>query len=247
MDSKQRHSFQDFVEYAEEYCPDEYAALMDPEMWMMKPKTIREQDKSLRRERMLLVGTPFYRNGRQNLWAIATGLGVDYYYGQPDEEFVHPLHALQVQKTYFDPPLRYVSGSQAAKGMTKSRRVGKALAELVINVVFLLKGELYFVWDLGGTDMLGDFKYACLNFEANRQSEEEEERVVAEQIEANKVAQGQARRERWQTEQSRFGVKEESHSDDDEASFRSAQSISVAPSPVRPHRKYLLLSSPCIH
>jgi hypothetical protein len=57
--------------------------------------------------------------------------------------------------------------------MTKSRRTGKALAELVIGVIFLQRSHIGYIYQWGDPGMLEDFRYACLNFESNRDQQED--------------------------------------------------------------------------
>jgi hypothetical protein len=94
------------------------------------------------------------------------------------------MKALYNNKVYFGEPLTYIAGSQDSR-MNKSRRTGKALAELVIGIIFLQRRQLAHLQLWGEIDVLEDFKHVCLNFEANRDYQEDQKRIKTEAYEAN--------------------------------------------------------------
>ncbi|KAL5117873.1 hypothetical protein ACEQ8H_004191 [Pleosporales sp. CAS-2024a] len=166
MSIKQHYYPNDFVDYAMRHCPDEYLALCSSPDWIMESKISRTQHGILFRAPMLLVGRPFYHDGLQTAWACSDGSTIAYYYGQRHEDFLHPMRDLFTNKIYFDPPLSHMAGNQETKGMTKGRREGRALAELVIRVMsqLLQGGFAYRITNFGAGHVLSDFKFACLSF-----------------------------------------------------------------------------------
>ncbi|OAL03798.1 hypothetical protein IQ06DRAFT_111321 [Phaeosphaeriaceae sp. SRC1lsM3a] len=185
---------EDFRDHANENCPDEFAALSTSPSWVIEYKTVRNGANKLCRLPMMLVGRPFYHHGIQSAWAHANGTSIEYYYAHRHDEIVTTLGDLFTNKVYFGDPLTYISGYQdTSHGMTKSRRTGRALAELVINFIFLLQGELVSFRNPGNTDLLSDFEYACRIYAMRR--EEDMINMGAEYMPyyANKHFQSQAR------------------------------------------------------
>lgn len=169
MAIQREYYIEDFDEYADERFPEEYTALRTCHTWVMEYKTIRDGANKLRRVPMLLVGRPFFHHGIQNAWAWATGTTIEYYHAHRHEEIVSTLAGLFMNKVYYGVPLIYAAGHQdTSHGMTKSRRTVKALAELVINFMFLLEGQIEFVPNPGNADLLSDFEYACRMFVMRR-------------------------------------------------------------------------------
>jgi hypothetical protein len=181
-----------FNNYAGKLFPDHYAVLSQEDQWVIEHKTVRDGVRATSRIPMLLVGRAHYREGFQAAWAYATGLGVEYYYGDRYDEFVMSMKALYNNKVYFCEPLTYIAGSQDSR-MNKSRRTGKALAELVIGIIFLQSRQLAHLQPSGETDVLEDFKYACLNFQANRDYQEDQKRIKTEAYEANEQVHAEFR------------------------------------------------------
>lgn len=216
---KKQYVYDDFVRHVKDRCADGYAALMDSDQWPLQQKTITQGLRSSKRVPMLRVGTPHYRNGVQTLYALATGLMIEYYCGYEDQEYVWPLSELAGNRVYFGEPLVFVSGEQDAQSMTKSRRNGKALAELIISVVFLQNNELGFIDNCHDKDLLQDFEYACVNFETNRDMANDNKRAKEDEYWANEEAQETAkayRRHASQRQGMYGGVKIEPESDDDD-------------------------------
>ncbi|KAH7395290.1 hypothetical protein DE146DRAFT_757152 [Phaeosphaeria sp. MPI-PUGE-AT-0046c] len=173
---QQLYTLEDLQDYALQQFPNEYAALATCPTWVIEHRTIRNGAKKLERVPMLLVGRPFYHHGNQTAWAYTTGTNIEYYYAGRDEEFVTTVPDLFNNKIYYNDPLTYIAGSQDTYGMSKSRRTGKALAELVINFMFLFMGHNATMQNPGHTDLLPDFEYACKTFAPNRQARMDKQR-----------------------------------------------------------------------
>jgi hypothetical protein len=245
MSIKKHYYLEDFIDYAERACPDEFAVLNDCPDWVFEPKVVRDRFGSLFRAPMLLVGRPFYHHGIQTAWAYTRGSGVEYYYGHRHEDFLHPIKDLHCNKIYFDEPLTHIAGSQDARGMTKSRWMGKALAETVISVKFLLKGDIHFISNLQDVDMPDDFRFACLNFEASRDSEQDKTRIILEAYHTNEKEQAAARRYGHRTDfpgGSSVRVKHEFESYDDFGSSIFSKKSNGTSSSCSADRRYLIPS-----
>jgi hypothetical protein len=168
---------EDFDEYANERIPVEYNALKACPRWVMEFKTIREGVGPLKRVPMLLVGRYFFSHGKQNAWAWATGTTIHYYHAHSGEEIVSTIKDLQNNKVYYYAPLNWAVGPQdTMHGMTKCRLTTKALAELVINFMFLLEDKILSVPNPGNTDLLSDFEYACRMFVMRRDEDRNDPR-----------------------------------------------------------------------
>jgi hypothetical protein len=73
--------------------------------------------------------------------------------------------------------------------MTKSRRSGKALSELVISVIFLQNNELGYIENVQEKDLLEDSEYVCDNFETNREIANDNKRAKEADYWANEEGQ----------------------------------------------------------
>ncbi|KAF1919925.1 hypothetical protein BDU57DRAFT_546482 [Ampelomyces quisqualis] len=222
---RKQYFYDDFARHVKNRCESGYEALMNSEQWLLQHKTITQGLRSSKRVPMLLVGTPYYRNGAQALYAFATGLTVEYYCGYESQEYVWPLPEHAGNKVYFGEPLVFISGEQDAQGMTKSRRNGKALAELIISVIFLQNNELGYIENCQVRDLLQEFEYACVNFETNRDIANDKKRAKEAEYWANEESQETAKEYRQQNSEHEgmySGVKMEPDSDDDgRSSFQS--------------------------
>lgn len=172
----------------------EYNALKACPRWVMEHKTIRNGTNQLQRVPMLLVGRPFFSHGIQNAWAWATGTSIHYYNAHRGEEIVSTLGDLLTNKVYYSAPLIWAAGHQdTLHGMTKSRRTTKALAELIINFMFLLEDKILSVPNPGNTDLLSDFEYACRMFVMRRDEDRNNPRDEYFPYYGNAYGQGGAR------------------------------------------------------
>lgn len=77
--------------------------------------------------------------------------------------------------------------------MTKSRRSGKALTELVISVIFLQHNELGCIENVQEKDLLGDFEYVRDNSEINREIANDNKRAKEAEYWANEEGQERAK------------------------------------------------------
>jgi hypothetical protein len=233
MRYQKQYVYDDFVSHVKNRCADEYAALMSSDQWPLQHKTITQGLRSSKRVPMLRVGTPHHRNGVQIMYAFATGLTVEYYCGYEAQEYVWPLSKLAGNRVYFGEPLIFVSGQQDTQNMTKSRRNGRALAELIISVIFLQYNELGYIDNCQDRDLVQDFEYACVNFETNREIANDKKRAKEVEYWANEEAQESAKVYRKHASQHQGmygGVKVEPESDDDSwSTFPSSANRTPSP------------------
>jgi hypothetical protein len=189
MASKTRYNLEDFVDYAERHFPDQWDEFCDSTLFVVEYKSFKDKENHLQRRRMVLVGRRFYPGGKQSVWAYATGSKIIYCHGHPNEELVQLVEDLLDNRVYWIEPLTFVANTQSMKSMTKARLIGRGLVELAINVLSLHLGDVTVVSNIGGTDILSDFKFLCLNLGPNREAQEEKKRVFDEQYQANEQEQ----------------------------------------------------------
>jgi hypothetical protein len=105
---------------------------------------------------IVLIGPYFYRYRNQVVWARATGLTVEYYYGHPTATAVTPVHPRDRYRIYHgDTAFRFLG---ARIGMNdRARHAAWALTVTVINYLFLSRCLLGDIKVTKDTDVLGNF------------------------------------------------------------------------------------------
>jgi hypothetical protein len=106
-----------------------------------------------------------------------------------------------------------------------------------------LKGDIHFISNLKDVDMPDDFRFACLNFEASRDSEQDKTRIILEAYDTNEKEQAAAHKYGHRTDflgGSSIRVKHEFESYDDFGSSIFSKKSNGTSSPCSADRKYLI-------
>jgi hypothetical protein len=195
MNIKAQYTLADFNNYALASDSLGFELISNASFCDFKKKSYVDDRGIHRRRKMVLVGPYFLGDGLKQVWALATGLCIEYYYG-----YEHAYHLVQVEDRYKQriyyrgTEFRFIAAHEH-ETREKYCTYGKTLVETVINYLFLLRGELVHVKNKRITDMLSNFTQACLNYPERKRQEEEEVYRKREEIEENDEIQARFRRD----------------------------------------------------
>ncbi|KAF3033191.1 hypothetical protein E8E12_002990 [Didymella heteroderae] len=164
VEPKAHYTAKDFKRYARKDFPEQFAVFRDTYTCRLEDKTYLDENHTAHGTKALLVGHYHTRQGGPQVWAQATPSGVRYFSGKPNESLCVPVPEQHVSRIYYGAPYNVVHVAQEGGSRTAGRKAGHYFVETIINVLFLLAGQIEQVSNPGQTDMLGNFRYVCMNF-----------------------------------------------------------------------------------
>lgn len=165
MEPKAHYTAKDFKRYARKEFPEQFATFHDMYGCHLENKTFLDENHTAHGVKVLLVGHCYARQGGPPVWAQATTTGVRYFSGKSVESVCSPIPERHVSRIYYDAPYNIVLGAHYGRSRTAGRKASHYFVETIINVLFLLAGQIEQVGNPGHTDMLGNFRYVCINYE----------------------------------------------------------------------------------
>ena len=120
--------------------------------------------------------------GLKEVWALATGLSIDYYYGHQHADQLAPVEDRYKTPVYYRGTNFHFVAAHESETRESVRAHGRILVETIINYLFLAHRELAHVKGMRSTDMLANFSQACINYFERKTQEEDEELCKREEI-----------------------------------------------------------------
>lgn len=160
---KAQYTAKDFKRYARKDFSEQFAIFQDIYRCHLEDKTYLDENHTVHGIKALLVGHYHKRQGGPQVWAQATSTGIRYFSGKPIESVVVPIPKQHVSRIYYGTPYNAVLVAQEGGSRPAGRKAGHYFVETIINILFLLAGQIEQVSNPGRTDMLGNFRYVCMN------------------------------------------------------------------------------------
>jgi hypothetical protein len=219
MNPKKRYVLQDFKQYAHKHFPSEFALVADPNRYEFSFKTFLDANNGAHEVVMLFVGHYHKRSGGPPVWACTTSSSTQYYHGLVTESACALIPEDQSTRVYYDAPYSLMYGSQQGKGMTAGRKAGRTVVETFISFLFLLGGHLKVVNNAERSDMLMNFKFACLKLQQAQCGLSTSKLPVDQRrgISGQSADQRAGKKRKLEVKETASNVKEET--DDDEVMF----------------------------
>ncbi|KAF1943065.1 hypothetical protein EJ02DRAFT_153133 [Clathrospora elynae] len=167
MAPRKQYNLDDFTRYGQTYFPDAFAIISDISAYKFDKKTYVNESQEPHQVEMLKVGFYHRRAGGPSVWAYTTGSAMYYFWGNRSEEVLSLVPEENRSRIYYDGQFGTMAGRQDTKGITPTRKLGQVIVETVVNFLYLLTGQLDFVFNTQNTDMLGNLKHASMNLKAN--------------------------------------------------------------------------------
>jgi hypothetical protein len=171
MPPQGRYALEDFVKAGQKEFSKEFRNIHKAELFRFEIKTYVIDKNQVCEDSLLYVGkwhSSVTRIDGPTAWALSTKEGIKYYAG-PHGRVLSPV--LQRGRIYHDYPFDLLSRSEgldsSQRGYDRTLEVKEAVIEPVINFAFLLTGRSKYVDNLTGTDMLRNFRFACMNLHKN--------------------------------------------------------------------------------
>lgn len=163
MEPREYYTLKDSKRYARKEFPNEFGIFRDIYTGKFETKTYLDENNAAHGVNVLFVGHYHIRKGGPPVWAQATATGVRYFQGRPTEEVCTLIPEEQVSRIYYSTLYSSMIGPQQGRGRTAGRKAGQHLVETIVNVLFLLTSRLKLINNPNKTNMLSNFKFACLN------------------------------------------------------------------------------------
>ncbi|KAF9694690.1 hypothetical protein EKO04_007295 [Ascochyta lentis] len=163
MEPKDNDTAKNFRRYARKEFPDEFARFRNFYRCDFEEKTYLDENHAAHNVSVLLVGHYHTRKAGPPVWAQATSTCVRYYQGKAGAPVCTPIPEEHVTRIYYSAPYSTMVGAQTGRSRPTDRKAEHYFAETIVNVFFLFAGRLEQVSNPGKTDMLSNFRYACMN------------------------------------------------------------------------------------
>lgn len=162
----------DFAKFGTEHSPTELASLLNGHVYQFENKTFVDNSEQTRKATLLFIGRYFYtKDGGPLTWALVTVTGITYYSGKFGR-VCKPIPTASQAKIYQDYPFDLMFNHEGSNwrdhGFDPTQKVKESVFEAAINFAFFFTSRLDCVDNAKGTDMLNNFKFACLNFHRNK-------------------------------------------------------------------------------
>lgn len=163
MEPKEHYTSKDFKRYARKEFPNEYAVFRELYLCNFENKTYFDINQAAHNLSVLLVGQYCTRQGGPAVWAQATATCVRYFSGKDTGTVCTLIPEKNLGRIYYSAPYSSIGDVQENRSGSASRKAGTCFVETIINVLFLLTGQLEQVSNPSKIDMLSNFRYVCMN------------------------------------------------------------------------------------
>lgn len=171
MPAERRYTLDGFIKTGQKKFTEEFGHMNNQNLFHFESKTYIDEKQQAFEGTLLLVGRWYYSTTKAAgpmTWALSTSHGISYYCGSPGQILVP---ALQRARIYHDAPFDLMFKSDglsvSQNAYERNHQVKEAIIEAAINFAFLLTGRISHFDNIAGTDVLGNFQFACVNLYKN--------------------------------------------------------------------------------
>jgi hypothetical protein len=203
MPPQGRYALEDFVKTGQTDFKKEFRNINKAELFRFEKKTYVNDENQVCEDSLLYVGkwhSSITRIDGPTAWTLSNKEGIKYYAG-PHGRVLLPV--LQRGRMYHDYPFDLLSRSEgldsSRRGYDRTLEVKEAVIEPVIKFAFLLTGRSKYVDNLTGTDMLSNFRFACMNLHKNTRKTKDAKSSIPELSQPVEIAMVLPERQRNRT------------------------------------------------